>query len=95
LDAVDRLKLRIARALALDPSVLLLEHANAGVAPAAAEALGTDIRRVVERRGCAVLAATMDRRFAKAVATRVLTHEPATGRVAEPPDTLLHRLFHN
>jgi ABC-type transporter Mla maintaining outer membrane lipid asymmetry ATPase subunit MlaF len=95
LDAVGRLRLRIARALALDPSVLVLEHVSAGLATATAEAIGTEIRRVAERRACAVVAATLDRRFAEAVATRVLTHDPATGRVAGPPRTLLHRLFHN
>jgi len=95
LDADGRLRLRVARALALDPSVLILEHASARLTAGAAEAIGTEIRRVAERRKCAVLAATSDRRFARAVATRVLTHEPATGRMAEPPSTLLHRLFHN
>jgi ABC-type multidrug transport system ATPase subunit len=95
LNAVDRLRLRIARALALDPSVLVLEHVSAGLAAGAAAAIGTEIRQVAERRACAVLVATLDRRFAEAVATRVLTHEPATGSVAEPPRSLLQRLFHN
>jgi ABC-type lipoprotein export system ATPase subunit len=95
LDAAGRLRVRIARALALEPSLLLLEHASAGLAAGDAEKIGTEIRGIAQRRECAVLAATLDRRFAEAVATRVLTHEPATGRVTRAPGSRLYRLFHN
>ena len=44
-------------------------------------ALGTAIRGVAERRGVAILALSADETFANAVAARVLTLEPATGRL--------------
>jgi ABC-type polar amino acid transport system ATPase subunit len=84
LDASGRLRIRVARALALDPKVMLLEHASAGLAPDAAAALGADIRQIASRRGCALVAVTADPQFASAVASRVLTLDPASGRLSEP-----------
>jgi ABC-type transporter Mla maintaining outer membrane lipid asymmetry ATPase subunit MlaF len=81
LTAVDRARVRLARALALGPGVLLLEHASAGLSPVAAAALAADIRAVAVRRGAAVIAATVDLEFATGVADRVLVLEPATGRL--------------
>jgi predicted ABC-type transport system involved in lysophospholipase L1 biosynthesis ATPase subunit len=92
LDAEGRLRVRIARALAFDPDVLLLEHASAPLPVEAVGRLGADIRRLAAERGCALLAATVDPRFAAAVAARVLTLEPATGRLTERRG-LRQRLF--
>jgi ABC-type transporter Mla maintaining outer membrane lipid asymmetry ATPase subunit MlaF len=83
LDASARVRLRLGRALALDPAVLLLEHASAGVSAHDAGTLGADMRRIAARRGAAIVAATLDETFARAVAGRVLKWEPATGRLAE------------
>jgi ABC-type lipoprotein export system ATPase subunit len=83
LAAEERMRVRIGRALALDPAVLLLEHASAALPRAAAGRFGGDLRRIAAARGAALLAATADPTFADAVATRVLTHEPASGRLAE------------
>jgi ABC-type transporter Mla maintaining outer membrane lipid asymmetry ATPase subunit MlaF len=84
LDAGGRVRIRAARALALDPKVLLLEHASAGLTPDAAAALGADVRQIASRRGCALVAVTADPQFASAVASRVLTLDPASGRLSEP-----------
>jgi putative ABC transport system ATP-binding protein len=84
LDAGGRVRMRAARALALDPKVLLLEHASAGLTPDAAAALGADVRQIASRRGCALVAVTADPQFASAVASRVLTLDPASGRLSEP-----------
>lgn len=81
--AAARARLRLARALALDPAILLLEHASAGLSRDEATRLGADIRSIAGRRGAAVIAATVDDTFARASATRILTLEPATGRLAE------------
>jgi ABC-type polar amino acid transport system ATPase subunit len=81
LDAVGRLRVRLGRALALGPAVLLLEHASAACERGAVEAIGTEIRAIGERRGVAIVAATADPAFAQAVAPRVLTLEAATGRL--------------
>lgn len=79
----QKMRVRLGRALALDPAVLLLEHISAGLEPAAALALAADIAAVAGRRGAAVVAASMDPPFAKAVASRVLRWEAATGKLAE------------
>ena len=84
LDAGGRVRVRAARALALDPKVLLLEHASAGLTPDAAAGLGADLRQIALRRGCALVAVTADPQFALAVAGRVLTLDPASGRLSEP-----------
>jgi ABC-type transporter Mla maintaining outer membrane lipid asymmetry ATPase subunit MlaF len=83
LDAAGRVRLRVARALALDPEVLLFEHASAGLTPDAAAVLGADVRQIAQRRGCALVAVTADPQFASAVAGKVLTLDPATGRLSE------------
>jgi ABC-type transporter Mla maintaining outer membrane lipid asymmetry ATPase subunit MlaF len=83
LDAADRMRVRLGRALALDPAVLLLEHVNAGLDARAAAALGAGVRTAAEKRGVAIVALTTDELFAKAVAARVFAHEPATGRLKE------------
>ena len=83
LDPAGRVKVRFGRALALQPSLVLLEHATAGIAPREAADIGARIRRAAAGRGAAVLAVTADEPFAKAVADRVLTLEPGTGRLRE------------
>jgi ABC-type sulfate/molybdate transport systems ATPase subunit len=83
LDATDRARIWLARALALDPAVLLLEHASAGLEREAANAFGASVRAIAERRGIATVIVTADEAFASAAASRVLTWEPATGRLAD------------
>jgi ABC-type transporter Mla maintaining outer membrane lipid asymmetry ATPase subunit MlaF len=82
LDGAGRLRVRLARALALDPAVVLLEHPTAAVASGDVVRLGAQIRSIARRRGAAAVALTGDRDFANAVATRVLTLEAATGRLS-------------
>jgi ABC-type polar amino acid transport system ATPase subunit len=82
LDARSRARVRLARALALDPAVILLEHATASVDRDQAVPLGERIRLVAARRGAAIVAVTADPVFARAVADRVLTLDAATGRLA-------------
>jgi ABC-type taurine transport system ATPase subunit len=79
----SRLRLRLARALALGPAVVLLEHPSADVPRNEAAQLGRDIRVVLERRGAAGLTLTADPDFAAAVAGRVILADPSTGRMAE------------
>ena len=69
--------------LALDPHVLILEHASAGLSAEEATALGADIRAIARRRGTAIVAATLDEAFGRAVADRILRWQPATGQLAE------------
>ena len=78
-----RTRVRLGRALALDPQVLLLEHATATLANDTAHSFGADVRTIAARRGIAVVALTADERFAGAVASRVLVHHPADGTLGE------------
>jgi branched-chain amino acid transport system ATP-binding protein len=84
LDAAGRFRLRVARALALDPGILLLEHATAELPRGAVSGLGAHVRQIAARRGCAVLSIGADAEFASAVASRVLLLDAATGRFSEP-----------
>jgi ABC-type transporter Mla maintaining outer membrane lipid asymmetry ATPase subunit MlaF len=83
LDRAARVRLRLGRALALDPAVLVLEHVSAGLSPQEAGAFGADIRTVAGRRDASIVATTLDQAFARATAGRVLNWEPATGRLTE------------
>jgi ABC-type polar amino acid transport system ATPase subunit len=83
LDAAAHMRVRIGRALALRPAVLLLEHVSAGLDSGTMAQVGRDLRTIAGRRGASVIAATADAAFARAVAPRVLTLEPATGRLID------------
>jgi predicted ABC-type transport system involved in lysophospholipase L1 biosynthesis ATPase subunit len=83
LDAASRARIRLGRALALDPGVLLLEHASAGLAREATTPFAAAVRGIAARRGIALVVVTADETFASAAAPRVLTWEPATGRLTD------------
>lgn len=74
-----RARVRLARAVALDPALVLIEHPTAGIASAAQAALADDFVRVLEGRRLAALLMTQDAVFAGRVAQRVLKLLPATG----------------
>jgi ABC-type lipoprotein export system ATPase subunit len=88
LDAPDRVRIRVARAVALDPALLLLEHPTAALGGAPHDPrraiIGRDIGSLVARRRIAAVAITGDREFASALTTRVLALEAATGRLQPP-----------
>lgn len=81
LDAVSRTRVRLGRALAFDPGLLLLEHPSAALARADVVPLACDVRAVAERRTLATLTITADGEFAGAVSERAYILEPATGRL--------------
>ena len=79
---LQRARIRLGKALALKPRVLLAEHPNALVPPADLPTFAADIARAVAARQMALLALTADPTFARAVAEQVLTLNPATGALA-------------
>jgi ABC-type sulfate/molybdate transport systems ATPase subunit len=83
LDAARHARVRLGRALALNPAVLVLEHVSAALDAAAAALLAAELRATAARRGVALVAATADEAFARALARRVLRWEPATGKLTE------------
>jgi ABC-type transporter Mla maintaining outer membrane lipid asymmetry ATPase subunit MlaF len=72
-------RVRLARALALDPIVLILEHPSASLARADVTAFARVVAGVAQARQLSVLAITADETFASALGGQVLTHEAATG----------------
>lgn len=72
-------RVRLARALALDPIVLVLEHPTATLPRDAVRSFASSIARVAQQRQLSVLAITGDEAFASALGGSILTHEPATG----------------
>jgi len=85
LDAGTQLRLRLGKALALGPRVLLAEHPNATLPADAAGRFATDLKRIAQSRGLALLVMTADSSFARAVSKRTLTLTPATGELSGPP----------
>ena len=83
LGAESRARVRLARALALDPAILLLEHPTAEFAPTDVEPFARDVRAVAARRRIAAIAITADDVFARAVADRVLRLDAASGKLIE------------
>jgi ABC-type transporter Mla maintaining outer membrane lipid asymmetry ATPase subunit MlaF len=83
LDAVGRLRVRMARALALNPSIILFEHSSATLPRTAVARFGRELLAMVTKRDAASIALTMDQEFAGAVAAKTLTLDAASGRVTE------------
>jgi ABC-type transporter Mla maintaining outer membrane lipid asymmetry ATPase subunit MlaF len=74
-----RARIRLGRALAFAPKVLVAEHPNATLSSDDASTLAADIARIVATRGIASIVLTADQAFARAVAKDVLVLEPGTG----------------
>jgi predicted ABC-type transport system involved in lysophospholipase L1 biosynthesis ATPase subunit len=72
-------RVRLARALALDPIVLIAEHPTASLPRDQVKPFAAALARVARDRQLSVLAITGDDTFASALGGPVLTHEPATG----------------
>ena len=79
LPPLGRLRLRLGRALAMNPSVLLAEHPNATLVPEEAASFAADLQRIVRARGISALVLTANEDFARAAADEVLVLHPATG----------------
>lgn len=79
LSPAARLRIRLGRALALEPRVLLAEHPNATLSADDTAAFAADLSRVIAARRLAALVITADSTFASAVAEQVLTLQAATG----------------
>jgi ABC-type transporter Mla maintaining outer membrane lipid asymmetry ATPase subunit MlaF len=81
LTALDRMRVHLARALAADPHLLLLEHPSGRLDPAGATAFGADLRNLARGRRLAWLALSDDGRFARASGGRQVRLDVGTGRL--------------
>lgn len=77
----SRVRVHLARAVALSPRLLLMEHPTAHVPEIARAAFAGDVARVCDARRLSALVLTNDDRFARAVASRNLTLDGATGEL--------------
>ena len=78
-EADARMRIHLARALALGPTALLMEHPTSSLASGSVARFADDVRRVVADRRLTLLALTEDREFSSVVADRVLVLNGATG----------------
>ena len=81
LTAVTRMRAQLARAVALSPSLLILEHPTAAIDVSDRRAFGEDVRRVVSPRRLATLIISEDDEFSSAAAERRLRLNGATGEL--------------
>lgn len=89
LGAQAQLRLRVGRALALRPRVLLAEHPNALLPPEESSKFAADFARITAQRRVAALVMTADPAFARISASRALEVQPATGMLIEKKFGLL------
>jgi ABC-type transporter Mla maintaining outer membrane lipid asymmetry ATPase subunit MlaF len=78
-----RSKIYLARALAFNPDVLVLEHPTANLDPDDTRAFAEIVRYVCRKRNVTTIGLLMDEVFAKATGGRLLTWQPATGEMSE------------
>lgn len=89
-----RQRVRLARAVAANPSVLLIEHPRAGLQEGEVSAFASDLARLAEARGLAVVVLAADPEHARPFATRVLVLNGGTGELTDPKKAgLLSRLI--
>lgn len=82
LDGDAQLRVRLGKALALGPRVLLAEHPNAALPSDQVPRFAADLAGIAARRHLAMVVMTADATFARSVSDRVLTLKPATGELA-------------
>jgi ABC-type transporter Mla maintaining outer membrane lipid asymmetry ATPase subunit MlaF len=82
---LDRARVRLARALALEPQALLLEHPDAALSDEDAARFVEDVIRASAARGLAVLALASDERLAPIASNGPVIWMPATGEMRRRP----------
>lgn len=81
--AGERLRVHLARALALDPLMLLLEHPTNRLDPAASTEFGRTLKHLSAARGLGWIALTDDDAFARAAGGTRLRLDAETGKLRE------------
>lgn len=86
-----RMRVHLAKALALGPRLVVAEHPSAALPRASVAAFGADLAKAAQSRGLALIALTADDTLAKAIGGHRLELVPATGELRAPG--LLKKLF--
>jgi len=76
-----QMRVHLARALALEPKMLIAEHPSAALPRDTVSGFGADLGRVARKRGLALVAITADDSLAKAIGGSRMELVPATGEV--------------
>jgi predicted ABC-type transport system involved in lysophospholipase L1 biosynthesis ATPase subunit len=84
LSPLDKMRTHVARAMALEPKLLIAEHPTATMPRDLVAAFAADLSKAVQSSGAALLALTADQEFAKALGGRRLALQPATGELKQP-----------
>lgn len=92
LSGESRLRVRLGRALAPNPRILLSEHPNASLNIGDVARFAAEYARLVRQRGITSVVLTADNAFASAAAQRILTLQPGTGELQ--PLSAWRRLFY-
>jgi len=92
LSAAETMRVHVARALALEPKVLLIEHPTTRLDDGESEALGRMIRALVAKRGLALVVFSNHEAFARATGAVRLVWNPATGDLKEPYAARIFRI---
>ena len=77
-------RVRLGRAVALNPRLVVAEHPSATLPREAVSAFARDLARVVAGRRAALLSISADREFTKALGGLALSHDPKTGALSRP-----------
>jgi predicted ABC-type transport system involved in lysophospholipase L1 biosynthesis ATPase subunit len=77
--AEAKARVRLARAAALGPRLLVAEHPTAGLPRDAVGGFAADLAALARARGAALVAISADDAFAARLGGTVLTHEPKSG----------------
>lgn len=86
-----KMRVHLARALALGPKVLIAEHPSATLPRESVAAFAADLARVARSRGLGLLALTSDDAFARGLGGQRLVLNGGTGELK--PISLLKKLF--
>jgi len=86
-----QMRVHLARALALNPKILIAEHPSAALPRETVAAFGADLVQAARQRGLAVLAITADDLLARAIGGQRLDLVAATGELRAPG--FLKKLF--
>jgi predicted ABC-type transport system involved in lysophospholipase L1 biosynthesis ATPase subunit len=80
--AETNVRVRLARAVAPNPGLVIAEHPSAALPRDAVARVATDVARVAAARGAALVTLTADAAWVEAVGGDVLTLQPGSGELA-------------
>jgi predicted ABC-type transport system involved in lysophospholipase L1 biosynthesis ATPase subunit len=94
-DPETNLRVRLARALAPDPTLVIAEHPSAALPREAVARVALEVKRVVQARKASLLTLTADPVWVDSLGGEVLTLDPGTGELAANEGVMgrVRRLF--